>query len=502
MNDPLAHVQPGDDASVLFSARRHNAYADAANYVLGQNRSIGRPMHMHQAASAPVVVMVRNGTGVDLEQFEAIGLSSWLFQPTENLREFASMSLVASSMAYGRWGILQAPIKSGEIGPCCIWGPTIAKITDRDVGPPYSTGSLYCDIHPSPAGGTREAYRVATRLHGLARVLYMPDSGSGLGYARIHIGDSRFQVPVVLKNNQYLKFGPTTEYQCYPVAYGNAVWGPDTDDSLACVRNDSTAYFGRLDLTCPLPFGPGHDDVSSGVYPLVGLVDTIGYYGKPVIIDWPTFGWVQTIGVVDESLITGRLSGLVAWYGDSASNAFDVYANAVGDYRTVLIPEGTYLRVFPGRSPHGVFGGGASYIGLVADVAGFVDETYGAIRILGGSGYIPYGWKLCDGENGTPDLRYRFLMGADSIGGHGGYRYHGDASEPVGYPNEGEENNHLDHTFTTHRFEQNLQIADVVTAINPKHYGNDGPLYVGDRSATDNRPPFYTVKYIMRVRET
>jgi hypothetical protein len=42
----------------------------------------------------------------------------------------------------------------------------------------------------------------------------------------------------------------------------------------------------------------------------------------------------------------------------------------------------------------------------------------------GGYRAVPYGWTLCNGEHGTPDLTGRFLMGADSIiaGGHTGGR--------------------------------------------------------------------------------
>jgi hypothetical protein len=41
---------------------------------------------------------------------------------------------------------------------------------------------------------------------------------------------------------------------------------------------------------------------------------------------------------------------------------------------------------------------------------------------------IPYGWQLCDGSNGTPDLRGRFIVGVDQ---QGATRYNpGNAGEP------------------------------------------------------------------------
>ncbi len=33
---------------------------------------------------------------------------------------------------------------------------------------------------------------------------------------------------------------------------------------------------------------------------------------------------------------------------------------------------------------------------------------------------IPQGWRFCDGSNGTPDLRDRFVRGAQTVGGTGG----------------------------------------------------------------------------------
>lgn len=35
------------------------------------------------------------------------------------------------------------------------------------------------------------------------------------------------------------------------------------------------------------------------------------------------------------------------------------------------------------------------------------------------TGPVPPGWAICDGQNGTPDLRDRFLLGAGSFEGVG-----------------------------------------------------------------------------------
>jgi hypothetical protein len=53
--------------------------------------------------------------------------------------------------------------------------------------------------------------------------------------------------------------------------------------------------------------------------------------------------------------------------------------------------------------------------------AGIISLWYGSI------GSVPTGWYLCDGSNGTPDLRDRFIVGAGStysVGGTGGATTH------------------------------------------------------------------------------
>jgi hypothetical protein len=50
---------------------------------------------------------------------------------------------------------------------------------------------------------------------------------------------------------------------------------------------------------------------------------------------------------------------------------------------------------------------------------------------------IPTGWSLCDGQNGTPDLRGRFIKGSDTAGATGGAATHAHAG-------------HTDHAALTH----------------------------------------------------
>ncbi|MBR57409.1 MAG: hypothetical protein CMH54_05045 [Myxococcales bacterium] len=54
----------------------------------------------------------------------------------------------------------------------------------------------------------------------------------------------------------------------------------------------------------------------------------------------------------------------------------------------------------------------ASDLALQADIDAAGLPTGSIILWSGSVGSIPTGWGLCDGSDGTPDLRNRFVMGA------------------------------------------------------------------------------------------
>ena len=51
---------------------------------------------------------------------------------------------------------------------------------------------------------------------------------------------------------------------------------------------------------------------------------------------------------------------------------------------------------------------------LSNDMVGGITPIGGIILWSGSTGSIPSGWALCDGNNGTPDLRNKFIVGAGS----------------------------------------------------------------------------------------
>ncbi len=96
---------------------------------------------------------------------------------------------------------------------------------------------------------------------------------------------------------------------------------------------------------------------------------------------------------------------------------------------------------------------------------------------------IPYGWKLCDGSNGTPDLRDQFVYSAGPLkptGSTGGKNSHWHT------------NNHGSHT---HDLPPGVDIA---AGVGYSHL-------IGSTLISDNTgscydwPPYYSLCYIMHI---
>ncbi len=110
-------------------------------------------------------------------------------------------------------------------------------------------------------------------------------------------------------------------------------------------------------------------------------------------------------------------------------------------------------------------------------VAGVINSWSGSIVS------IPTGWALCDGTNGTPDLRDRFIVGAGST----------YSVDDMG----GSETK--DHTFTdsghTHPWSAG---AGIVPGAFREAATNSNSA-TGTTDLTDDRPPFYHLAWIMKL---
>ena len=105
---------------------------------------------------------------------------------------------------------------------------------------------------------------------------------------------------------------------------------------------------------------------------------------------------------------------------------------------------------------------------------------------------IPTGWALCDGNNGTPDLRNRFIVGAGStysVGATGG------ADTVTLTVSQIPSHRHSITTATAAA----SQLGSSAGASHLPSYASNYTSYVGGGNAHENRPPYYALAYIMKL---
>lgn len=118
----------------------------------------------------------------------------------------------------------------------------------------------------------------------------------------------------------------------------------------------------------------------------------------------------------------------------------------------------------------------------------------------GASNNLPGGWALCDGGNGTPNLRDRFIVGAGNAYGVGATG--GAATVALGIehmPSHNHNNGNFsqllekrgDGQWTASSADNTVGEPDIV------HAGTILPA--GGGQAHENRPPYYALAYIMKL---
>lgn len=104
---------------------------------------------------------------------------------------------------------------------------------------------------------------------------------------------------------------------------------------------------------------------------------------------------------------------------------------------------------------------------------------------------VPSGWSLCNGKNGTPDLRDRFIVGSGNeymIGDTGGEKTHTLTVNEMPSHN---------HTY----LEPNKMLGTAQKTSASDYYENTvstNTSSTGGGQAHENRPPYYALAFIMK----
>ena len=151
---------------------------------------------------------------------------------------------------------------------------------------------------------------------------------------------------------------------------------------------------------------------------------------------------------------------------------------------------------------------GSVRAGTSGSFAGYGTIPVGGIIMWSGSASaVPDGWKLCDGEDGTPNLKGRFIVGYDpsdsdynTVGKTGGERAVTLSKDQM--PSHTHEVWGRSSGYTARHNDD----AEVITYAN-KGWGSSSNYQkindsgsAGNGHAHENRPPYYVMCFIMRVK--
>lgn len=121
---------------------------------------------------------------------------------------------------------------------------------------------------------------------------------------------------------------------------------------------------------------------------------------------------------------------------------------------------------------------------FVATVSWELDMELGSIVIWSGSlATIPVGWQLCNGTNGTPDLRNKFVIGA---------------GDTYAVDDEGGALTH-DHTFLSDVHNHTLAAGVGIGAGTANSPTTDSVAVGGTTDSGSSLPPYYALAYIMKM---
>ena len=156
-------------------------------------------------------------------------------------------------------------------------------------------------------------------------------------------------------------------------------------------------------------------------------------------------------------------------------------------------------------------------IATTAFVAGFASIPSGLIALWSGSiASVPTGWFLCNGSNGTPDLRDRFIVGAGtcySVAATGGSANAVVVSHTHSFSGSSSSAGSHAHGILGHNgtvsggnfvaFAQ--QVSNPLTTQGTEEAGSHSHSISGTISTTGssgtnaNLPPYYALAYIMKA---
>lgn len=158
-------------------------------------------------------------------------------------------------------------------------------------------------------------------------------------------------------------------------------------------------------------------------------------------------------------------------------------------------------------------GGGQLIKGIIMAFSGTFDSNGYPVNPDTNAGDT--GWHICDGTNGTPDLRGRFILGASdghAVGSTGGEENHTlTAAEMPAHKHTGTTSTNGEHSHGVRDADYHDGYGKSFDSGDwgPKRYiptsnaGNHNHTFTTDNAgggaAHNNMPPYYALSYIMKL---
>jgi len=339
-------------------------------------------------------------------------------------------------------------------------------------------------------------------------------------YAAGQLSSYALKTEVLLKDNLNA-YSPTSDYHPATKKYvddtvidigaGDMAKGVyDNNDN--GVVDDSELFNGKSHTDFMMYRGPGSD---------MDLLTSIGYWSVSGALNAPTAG----AGIVTVSSGDGLVSQS---FSDSTNESIHIrtYSGVSwSDWRSVDDTV-TVVDVLTSTSTEDALSANQGRIlAEQLEQSSNTNVPVGGIIMWDGSStnQIPNNWAICDGNNGTPDLVDRFVMGSSSLANNG--LEGGTLASTM--PNHSHTATHSHsgsaNSAGSHRHTESEEIARVAvrrydggTPYSAPSTGDGYTGYAGTHShsvtvnstdvvtsdaysAGDNRPPYYTLIYIKRL---
>lgn len=187
--DEFKKVTPGD--RLRIPAVAYNSFVDAAADLRNRQRS--------QSSAAippdvrPGIILVRNSTGRNLDQFSVVGLGNLVISPADNEREFRT-HVVMSGMVpeetkhRGKFAVLAEPVAADKFGLAYVDAVCQVKVN-------VLAGSADCPFAEVLDGETSYLQMAG---HGSARIVWRA-GGTGIQWAVVRLGKTPGLFPVDLE---------------------------------------------------------------------------------------------------------------------------------------------------------------------------------------------------------------------------------------------------------------------------------------------------------------